>query len=144
MEPTRIQTSPARGVVDRLLNATNDHDLDALVGCFAQGYVNETPAHPARGFTGADQVRRNWTQIFTAVPDLAAKVTDWTETDDRSWTEWEMSGHRADGTPHLMRGVIIFAVVDDRISSARFYLEPVENLSGNVDTAVAARMAARP
>lgn len=31
-------------------------------------------AHPERGFTGRDQVRRNWEQIFAAVPDVTAEV----------------------------------------------------------------------
>jgi NADH dehydrogenase len=33
-------------LVQRLRQATNDHDLDALAGCFAVDYRNETPAHP--------------------------------------------------------------------------------------------------
>lgn len=144
METTGIQTSPARAVIERLLNATNDHDIDALVGCFAPGYVNETPAHPVRGFTGDEQVRRNWTQIFAAVPDLVAKVTGWAEGSSTVWTEWQMRGTRGDGTPHLMRGVIIFTVAEDRIASARFYLEPVETSSGDVNAAVRAQMASRP
>ena len=44
--------SDAQDMVDRLVQATNDHDLEALVDCFAVDYVNETPAHPARGFRG--------------------------------------------------------------------------------------------
>ena len=63
--------------VERLLGATNAHDLDALVSCFAADYRNLTPAHPARGFVGHAQVRRNWRQIFDAVPDRTADVT-WT------------------------------------------------------------------
>jgi len=55
-----------------------------------------------------------------------------------------MSGTRGDGTPHLMRGVIIFTVLDDRISAARFYLEPVETSTGDVNTAVRAQLASRP
>ena len=144
METTGIQTSPARAVIDRLLNATNDHDLDALVGCFAPGYVNETPAHPVRGFTGAEQVRANWTQIFAAVPDLMAEVTGWAEAVSTVWTEWQMRGTRGDGTPHVMCGVIIFTVADDRIASARFYVEPVETSSGDVNAAVRAQVASRP
>jgi ketosteroid isomerase-like protein len=56
------------------LAAVNDHDLDALVACFAPDYVNETPARPQRGFRGREQVRRNWTQIFAGVPDIRAAV----------------------------------------------------------------------
>ncbi len=32
-----------------------------------------------------------------------------------------------------MRGVVLFGVTDDAITSARFYLEPVEETSGDVD-----------
>jgi hypothetical protein len=53
-----------------------------------------------------------------------------------AWTEWEMSGTRLDGSPHAMAGVIIFGVDEDRITCARFYLEPVDHTSGDVDTAV--------
>src|SRR4029077_396647 len=61
-------------MVERLRVATNAHDLEAVVSCFAADYRNETPAHPERGFTGRDQVRRNWEQIFAAVPDVTAEV----------------------------------------------------------------------
>lgn len=124
-------------VVDRLLAATQDHDVDALVECFAPDYVNETPAHPLRGFTGREQVRQNWSAIFAGVPDITTRVVA-SAVDGRTvWTEWEMSGTRRDGVAHAMAGVIIFTVQDDRIVSARFYLEPVEQSSGDVSAAVA-------
>jgi ketosteroid isomerase-like protein len=51
-------------VVDRMTDAINRHDLDALTACFAPVYASTFPAHPARSFTGRDQVRRNWETIF--------------------------------------------------------------------------------
>ena len=48
-------------VLERLLKAVNAHDLDGLVSCFAGDYVNETPAHPQRGFRGSGQFRTNYT-----------------------------------------------------------------------------------
>ena len=129
---------PGASVVDRLVQATNAHDLEALVACFAETYVNETPVHPARGFQGRDQVRRNWTQIFYSVPDIRAEVTPRSVTDSTEWTEWEMSGTRRDGDKFLMRGVIIFGVGYQGVESARFYLEPVDEDSGDVNSAVRA------
>jgi SnoaL-like domain len=119
-------------VLERLLGAVNAHDLDALVCCFAADYVNETPVHPQRRFRGNDQVRRNWAQIFT-VADFRAHVPRYSVDRDQLWTEWEMSGTRPDGAPFLMCGVVIFAIDGDTIRSARFYLEPVEETSGDVD-----------
>jgi ketosteroid isomerase-like protein len=122
-------------VVDRLRHAVDDHDLEALVGCFAPDYVNETPAHPARGFRGQAQVRKNWEQIFAAVPDIKATVR-WTVDGDTVWSEWEMRGSRRDGASHLMRGVVIFVVGEGQVTWARFYLEPVEEGGGGIDEAV--------
>ncbi len=133
MEAPRTQSGPG-AVVERLLQATNDHDIDALVSCFAMDYRNETPAHPDRGFTGRAQVRRNWNQMFAAVPDLRADVT-WIADDTAVWSEWDMRGTRRDGQPHLLRGVIIFGVEDGEATWARFYLEPVEIAGPDADEA---------
>jgi ketosteroid isomerase-like protein len=128
-------------LVERLADATNDHDLDAIVACFAPDYVNETPAHPERGFHGPEQVRRNWAQILGGVPDISARVLALVVDGNNVWSEWEMAGTRRDGAPHLMRGVIIFVVDDGLIRAARFYLEPVDPDSGTVGEFVARTVA---
>jgi ketosteroid isomerase-like protein len=127
--------------VDRLLRATNDHDVDGIEACFAEDYENVAPAHPSRGFRGREQVRRNWDQIFAFVPDLHAQVSRSAIAGDTAWTEWEMTGTRRDGTPHEMRGVIVFEVHDGLASSARFFLEPLDEDAGSVDDAVRAQVA---
>ncbi len=126
------QTGPD-AVLARLCAATVAHDLDGVVACFAVDYRNETPAHPERGFTGRDQVRTNWSRIFAMIPDLTAQVLGSVVDGDSVWSEWEHRGTRLDGGRHVMRGVIIFAVDGDEISSARFYLEPVDERSENAD-----------
>jgi ketosteroid isomerase-like protein len=123
------------GMAQRLTQAVNDHDLEALTRCFAVDYRNETPAHPARGFQGRPQVRSNWEQIFAAVPDLTAEVR-WIADQESVWSEWEMRGTRRDGSPHLMRGVVIFGVDRGEATWARFYLEPVQEGGGGVDEAI--------
>ena len=122
--------------IDRLVDATNAHELDALVACFADDYVNETPTHPSRSFRGNAQVRRNWEQIFRFVPDLRATIVHRVVDGDTVWTEWEMTGTRADGSPHHMRGVILFGIGDAVVRWARFYLEPVDESGDTVDDAV--------
>ena len=123
-------------VLARLERATNTHDIDAVVGCFAANYRNDTPVHPERGFTGRDQVRRNWEQIFAAIPDVTATVLRSSVNGDEVWSEWEHRGTRRDGSAHVMRGVVIFGVADELLSWARFYLEPVQEGGENVDGAV--------
>jgi len=121
---------------DRVCEATNSHDIDRLVDCFTEDYVNETPAHPERGFHGREQVRRNWTQIFAAIPDITAEVIRSDQVGDTVWSEWEMRGTQLDGAEHLMRGVMVFSLDDDRARALRFYLEPVDRSGLDVDQAV--------
>lgn len=132
----RAATAEVPGaLVERLCRAVNEHDLEALTSCFALEYRNETPAHPARGFQGRSQVRRNWEQIFGAVPDITAEVRLIAD-QDTVWSEWEMRGTRQDGSPHLMRGVVIFGVDRGEVTWARFYLEPVQEGGGDVDETI--------
>jgi ketosteroid isomerase-like protein len=133
--------SGAAAMLGRLSQAVNDHDVAALVACFAPGYRNETPAHPQRGFTGREQVRRNWEQIFAAIPDLRAQLLRCAVDGDTAWTEWEHSGTRPDGSAHLMRGVVIFGITGGLADWARFYLEPVTEDGENADAAVRRQVA---
>jgi ketosteroid isomerase-like protein len=123
-------------LVARVVAATNAHDVDGIVSCFAPDYVNETPVHPLRGFRGREQVRLNWERILPAVPDLRVEVTASVVDGNTAWTEWEHRGTRLDGTPHLMRGVMIFAAAGGFFTRMRFYLETVEQSTGDVNAAV--------
>lgn len=119
--------------IERLARAVNDHDIDALTGCFAIDYRNETPVHPTRGFTGRNQVRKNWEQLFSLIPDLRAEVLRVATAGDVIFSEWEHSGTRLDGSLHLMRGVIIFGVSEGEAKWSRFYLDPVQEDAQGVD-----------
>jgi len=132
----------AEEVLARLERATNAHDLNALVACFAPDYRNDTPAHPGRSFTGREQVRRNWEQIFAAIPDITAQVLRSAVNGDEAWSEWEHRGTRRDGSAHVMRGVVIFGVDGGLLAWARFYLEPVQEGGENADGAVRRQVAA--
>ena len=132
----------AAAVLARLERAANAHDVDALVACFGPDYRNDTPAHPERSFTGREQVRRNWEQIFAAIPDVTATVLRFAVNGDEAWSEWEHRGTRRDGSAHVMRGVVIFGVGSGLLTWARFYLEPVQEGGENVDAAVRRQVAA--
>jgi ketosteroid isomerase-like protein len=136
-------TFSADGFLTRLTAATNAHDVEGVVDCFTTDYVNETPVHPARGFTGNEQVRINWMQIFGGVPDLTARVLSHTTADAEVWSEWEMHGTRRDGTAHAMRGIIVFGLRDGRACRARFYLEPLDEAGLTVDEAVQTQVHAK-
>lgn len=136
MDASGIERVP-EGPVHRMLAAANRHDLEAMVSQFAEDYRNTTPVHPARSFTGSAQVRKNWTALFAGLPDLTLTVHDAaTGPDGKVWMEWSNRGTRPDGSVQQAAGVAIFTLRDDKIAAAQFYLEPVDQDSGDVNQAV--------
>ncbi len=131
------ETSAPIVAIEGLRRAINGHDLEALAACFTRDYSSEIPLHPARSFTGREQVGRNWQQILAAVPDLTADVLHSVVDGDTVWAEWELGGRRRDGGAHLMRGVTVLGVRDGLIAWSRFYLDPVETGGAGIDAATA-------
>ncbi|MEO6577985.1 MAG: nuclear transport factor 2 family protein [Candidatus Limnocylindria bacterium] len=119
-------------MVERLCRVTNEHDLQGVGACFATDYRLEMPTHPGRDFVRREQVLQNLGQIFAGVPDISVEAR-YIADGDTAWSGWEMRGTRRDGSRHLMRGAIIFRDRDGEFSAARFYVEPVEQVSVGVD-----------
>jgi hypothetical protein len=130
-------------LVERIKTAINAHDLEALADCFEPGYPSEAPVHPARSFRGRDQMRANWAQIFTAVPDIAATAVRVVAEGPTSAAEWEWAGHRADGTALVLRGVTLQEGFD-RAAWVRFYMEEVDPGPDGVAEAIGHAVRARP
>jgi limonene-1,2-epoxide hydrolase len=115
-------------VIERLHQAMNRHDLDALVDCFDAEYRSEQPLHPELpelSFQGRDRVQANWTGIWQEVPDFQAERLRSAIDGEAVWTEWRWHGHRADGTPWETRGVTLFEISTGRIVWGRLYLDRV-------------------
>jgi hypothetical protein len=47
-----VDVDEAQAMVEKLLRATNDHDLDALVACFAEDYVKRDAVASSPGLSG--------------------------------------------------------------------------------------------
>jgi hypothetical protein len=112
-------------VIERIREATNGHDLDALVNCFAADYASAFPTHPERAVGGREQLRRTWSRIFQAVPNIQSELLRWATQGSTIWAEWEWHGTLATGAPFLQRGVTIHGVEYGVTAWARLYMEPV-------------------
>ncbi|HET6918586.1 MAG TPA: nuclear transport factor 2 family protein [Jiangellaceae bacterium] len=135
---------PAQGeaVSERLQRAMNAHDLEAHLACFQEDYRSEQPAHPARTFTGSQQVRENWSKVYQSIPDFRAEVLRLAVVGDTEWAEWHWQGTKEDGSPLDERGVTIVGTRDGKIAWGRLYLEEVEREGAGIDETVR-RMAGR-
>lgn len=123
-------------VAARLQDAMNAHDVEAFVDCFHEDYQSEQPIHPGRGFGGREQVRANWSAIFSGIPDFTAELRSAGGDEQQEWSEWRWRGRRRDGEPLDMAGVIVAGVRDGRMAWARLYMEPVEATQEGIDAAV--------
>jgi ketosteroid isomerase-like protein len=124
-------------VVKRLCEAMNQHDLEALLDCFDRNYHSEQPAHPQRTFDGSEQVRKNWSQVFSSIPDFQADLLRFTVEGDVEWSEWHWQGTQENGTRLNMRGVMILGIQNGRVTWGRLYMEPIEEESGDINANVA-------
>jgi ketosteroid isomerase-like protein len=129
-----MQTPP--GVAAALARAMNAHDIEAFVSLFAEEYDSEQPAHPDRRFRGRDQVRANWSAVFSGVPDFRAELVASAVDSDTAWTEWRWHGTHADSTRLNMVGVVVMGVRNASIAWARLYVEPVDAAGDGIDAAV--------
>ena len=122
-----MKTSQA--VLERLQQAQNSHDLEAFVACFAPDYQSAQPVHPDRAFQGAEQVRKNWSNIFQDIPDFHAELVRSAVDGETIWAEWYWFGTKRDGAQFAVRGVTIMGIQADQIMWGRLYMEPVQESS---------------
>jgi predicted SnoaL-like aldol condensation-catalyzing enzyme len=132
---TKMNLSP-QVVLERLHRALNQHDLEAFVACFAPDYQSEQPIHPDRAFRGREQVRKNWSTMFSEIPDFQSELVRTTAEDDIIWAEWHWYGTLSDGERFDWRGVTISEVQDNQIKWQHLYMEPVQASGAGIDAAV--------
>jgi len=120
--------SSPKAVFERMIQATNRHDLEAMVAFFAPDYRSEQPFHPERNFVGPAGVRKNWSFFFTTIPDIQIEILGEVEEGDTVWAELHFHGTQTDGKKHAVRGVTLQGIQADQIIWARMY---IETLSGD-------------
>jgi uncharacterized protein (TIGR02246 family) len=131
-------------IIEKLVEAVNAHDLDAMIELFDTDYRSVQPAHPARAFVGRTQVRANWEAMFAGIPSFQTEVTRTALVGDTTWCEWTWSGTRADGQPFEARGVALFEFQHDLIVEGTLYMEDVETEAVGIEDAVEGLSGLRP
>jgi ketosteroid isomerase-like protein len=116
-------------VLQRMSDAINAHDVDAISNCFTDDYKGEQPLHSKGAFIGLAQVRENWTGLFAQVSDLRATLVASTIHGDLAWAEWHWQGKRTSGAALNLRGVSVSGLRNGIIAWARVYMEPVHDQS---------------
>ena len=127
VQDTQTDSSP-KLVFERMIQAANRHDLDAMVACFAPDFRSEQPFHPERGFTGQAGVQKNWSFFFMTIPDIQIEILNEVAEGVTVWAELHYHGMQTDGKKFNVRGVTLSRIQADQIIWARLYIEPVQEL----------------
>jgi ketosteroid isomerase-like protein len=113
-------------LLEQMRAALDAHDLDAFVEFFREDYVGERPRHPGAKISTREDVRDNWAEVISDVPDLQVDVPAAVQDGDRIWSEWRAYGTARSGAMLELRGVIIFGLEEGLVAWSRMYFEPVE------------------
>ena len=118
----------AQAVFERMIQAANRHDLEAMVGCFASDFRSEQPFYPERDFTGQAGVRKNWSFFFSTIPDMQIEILNEVAEGDTVWAELHYHGMQTDGKQFTVRGVTLSRIQANQITWTRLYIEEVKEL----------------
>ena len=111
----RVSTGDAT-VLTRLLAAFNAHDLDEVMGFFAEDCVLETPRgeHPwGTRFEGRDAVRDGLAQRFQGLPDVHYGEDEHWVSGNHGVSRWLLTGTTTDGEAVRVRGCDLLDLDDD-------------------------------
>jgi len=116
-------------VLERLLDAFNAHDLDAIMSMFADDCVFESPrgTEPwGRRFEGRDAVREGLGARFTTIPDVHYGDGSHFVAGDRGVSEWTLTGTTTDSVRVNVRGCDIWTFRGDEVVVKNSFWKIVE------------------
>ena len=115
--------------LQEILDAFNDHDVDAIMSFFTEDCVFDTPRGPSPGghrLVGKDEVRKGFQARFDGIPDIHYGDDRHWSSGDRGVSEWTIRGTQASGEPIEVRGCDLFEFTDGKISRKDSFWKIVE------------------
>jgi ketosteroid isomerase-like protein len=94
------------------------HDLDRIMGHFADDAAFETPRGPeacGRRVIGREAVREAFAGRFSGIPDVRYRDDDHFVAGDRGASEWTLSGTTVDGQRIEVRGCDLWTFRDGKV-----------------------------
>ena len=112
-------SSPMLATLEHVLDAFNRHDLDAIMGFFAEDCMFDAPRGPdpwGRRFVGKAQVREGLASRFIGIPDVHyGEDRHWACGDTFGVSEWTLTGTTTGGVRVHVRGCDHFTFRDGQI-----------------------------
>ncbi len=105
-------------------DAFNAHDTRAIMSHMTEDCVFEASAGPdvnGEKFTGQEQVRKAFENVFTVFPDAKWSKATHFISGDRGFSEWIFTGTKPDGTKVEVTGCDLFTFKDGKIAIKNSY-----------------------
>lgn len=115
--------------MQQFLDAFNRHDLDAVMGFFAEDCVLDTPRGPqpwGQRHEGRAAVRRALAGRFEGIPDVHYGEDQHWSAGDRGVSQWTLTGTAGDGQRLEVRGCDLLQFRDGQIVHKDSYWKIVE------------------
>jgi ketosteroid isomerase-like protein len=116
-------------VLQQFLDAFNRHDLDAIMGFFADECVLETPRGPdpwGRRYVGREEVRAGLAGRFSGIPDVHYGEDQHWVSGDRGVSTWLLTGTTTAGQRLAVRGCDLLTFDGGKIARKDSYWKLVE------------------
>ncbi len=117
------------GVLERMLDGFNRHDLDAIMTLFADDCVFESPRGPepwGKRYDGKEAVAAGLGARFSGIPDVSYEGHGDFVSGDRGVSEWTLRGTTVDGERLEVRGCDLWTFRGDEIVRKDSYWKIVE------------------
>lgn len=106
------------GVLEKMVDGFNAHDIDAIMALFVDDCVFESPRGPdpwGRRFEGRAAVAEGLASRFTTIPDVHYGDGRHFVSGERGASEWTLTGSTVDGYRLEVRGCDLWTFRGDKI-----------------------------
>lgn len=118
-----ILTNATATAVEQLINAFNEHDVDAMMAAMTADclYEDTLPKPDGARYTGREAVRRYWEDFFRRSREPNLAVEELFAVGDSCAVRYLYRWVEEDGTPGHVRGATLFHVRSGRVAEMRAY-----------------------
>lgn len=111
-------------LIERFTDATNRHDVEAMMALMSDDVVFESTAPPkGQRFEGQSDVRACWEELFRSNPRARFETEEIIAAGDRCTTRWRYVFDVDSPDAASVRGVDVFRVSDGKIAEKLSYVK---------------------
>ena len=131
MSVTELDTTEGATVelLEAIGNAFNRHDVDAIIGFFAEDGAFDNAMGPdiyGRRYVGKDTLREFFGQLMATCPDIQWNPIDNRVSGNKGFSEWRRQCTLPDGTKQDWLGLDIFTFRSGKVIKKDTYFKIVE------------------